>query len=384
MNLLYIIILLFTTTILMASENEHLDINTHIEDGQGHIIITQEKDGKKNKIEETFEVNKQTDVDQVIEDILIKHNIKMPQEPPAPPQHSWIKQLEKVDVEVIDNVAHVTIKQDHNGSTKVINESFQLNEGDDLNELIEKVIDKHNITVDPKAKQQVIQIDRNYFSHIETDGVYYGFMASVVDQGWQVITVIPESGAEQAGLKSGDLIIEVDEKKTGRDGVELKNLTKLAKAGEQSNFKIKRNDKIKNIKITAQKRSLSDAVLPPIPPIPPVTDSYEIITMNSDNAMAPHVIMRHHKLQEWLGDNHQLIAVNAGLEFYFGTKQGVLIVNVSADNQLALAEGDVILSINGKAVTTPKQAVKALSNLNLSDGFNLEVMRKKEKISIAS
>lgn len=106
--------------------------------------------------------------------------------------------------------------------------------------------------------------------------------------------------------------------------------------------------------------------------------------MDGDGLTTPHIIMRHQKLQDWLGDKHQLIAVNPGLETYFGTDQGVLIVNVDVDNKLALAEGDVILSINGKQVTTPKQAVKALSTLKLSDGFNIEVMRKKEKISIAS
>ncbi|MCW8869278.1 MAG: PDZ domain-containing protein [Proteobacteria bacterium] len=387
MKYLMITLLLVFNSSAWSKQADQLDINTQIEDDQGHITIIHEKDGKQNTIEESFDVNEDTDVDQVIADILKKHNIEAPTPPtaPAPPHHKWVKHLEDVDVEVVDNMAKITIKQDNNGSVKVINESVTIDDTDDLDKLIEDVMKKHDIKMDPQAKRQVIQIDRNYFTDIDIEGAYFGFMASVEDKGWQVITVIPDSGAEKAGLQEGDLIVAVDGKKTGAGGIELKNLTKQAKAGEKSTFKIIRAGKKKTLKITPQKRTLSDAVLPPLPPMPPSPEGeYEIITMAGAGSMTPHVMMRHQKLQEWLGDKHQLIAVNQGLESYFGTDKGVLIVNVDKDNKLALTEGDVILSINGEQVTTPKQAVKALLALKLTEGFNIEVMRKKEKISIAS
>ncbi|MCX7544335.1 PDZ domain-containing protein [Marinicella gelatinilytica] len=384
MKYLNVIILIFISSTLWAADNEHLDIHTQIQDGQGKVIIIHNKDGKQNKIEESFDVTNETDVDQVVSDALKKHHIDIPPKPPAPPQHNWTQQLDNVDVEVIDNMVTITIKQDNNGSVKLIEETFKIDDTDDINKLIEEVMKKHDIEVDQNANRQVIQIDRNYFSSIDIEGAYFGFMASVEDKGWQVITVIPNSGADQAGLQQGDLIVAVDNQKTTKGGIELKNLTKEAKAGQKSTFKIVRNGKNRTLNITAQKRSLSDAVLPPIPPMPPTVNSYNIITMDGDNSMTPHVIMRHQKLQDWLGDKHQLIAVNPGLKTYFGTDKGVLIVNVDKNNKLALAEGDVILSINGDPVNTPKQAVKALSALKLTDGFNIEVMRKKEKISIAS
>lgn len=387
MKNLIISALLLATATAWSQQNQQLDINTEIEDGQGRVIIIQDKDGKPNKIEESFEVNDDTDVDQVIADILEKHNIEAPIPPtaPAPPHHTWVKHLEDVDVEIIDDTAIITIQKDNNGSVRVIEEKLHLDDDEDLDPMIDQIMKKHGIEFDSDAKRQVIQIDRNYFNNIEIEGAYYGFMASAEEAGWQVLTVIPDSGADQAGLMEGDLIIAVDGQKTGAGGIELKNLTKQAKAGEQSKFKIIREGKTKTLKITPQKRTLSDAVLPPIPPIPPTVGGlYEIITMDGDGIMSPHIIMRHKKLQSWLGEQHQFIAVNPGLETYFGTDKGVLIVHVDANNKLALAEGDVILSINGEQVTTPKQAVKALSALKLSDGFNIEVMRKKEKISIAS
>ncbi len=385
-NLIISALLLVTTTV-WASPNEQLDINTEIEDGQGRVIIIQNKDGTPKKIEESFEVNDDTDVDQVIADILEKHNIEAPIPPtaPAPPQHTWVKHLEDVDVEIIDDTAIITIQQDNNGSSKVIEEKIHLDEDEDLDQLIDRVLEKHEIEFDPDDQHQVIQIDRNYFSNIDIEGAYFGFMASVEENGWQVLTVVPDSGADQAGLQEGDVILAVDGQKTGAGGIEFKNLTKQAKAGQQSTFKIKRNGQTKTLTITAQKRTLSDAVFPPLPPIPPTPGaSYEIITMDGDGIMSPHIMMRHKKLQSWLGEQHQFIAVNPGLETYFGTDTGVLIVHVDANNKLALAEGDVILSINGETVTTPKQVVKALLSLDLTDGFTLEVMRKKEKISIAS
>jgi len=382
-HLLIISLLLFTAT-LSANENKLLDVQVNMDDNEGKIIIFHEKEGKQNKIEESFEITDKTDVDQVIADFFKKHGIEKPPQMPSSAKLISGQQLERIDVEVIDDTAHITFKNNNNGEIEVIEEHIKIDDNVELNELIERASRKHIIEVNADSNNRVIKIDREVLKANDSDRVYYGFLAVVEDQGWQVLTIIPDSGAAQAGLQKGDLIIEVDGKKTGGDGVQLKNLTKQAKAGQKTTFKIKRDNKMKTLKITAQKRSLSDAVLPPIPPTPPSVKNIEFISIDGDRNVTPYVIMRHHKLQEWLGDNHQLIAVNAGLEFYFGTKQGVLIVNVSADNQLALAEGDVILSINGKAVTTPKQAVKALSNLNLSDGFNLEVMRKKEKISIAS
>lgn len=385
MKIYLITLLLLISNAVWAEKNQHLDINTEVEDGQGKVIIIHDKDGQKNTIEESFEVHENTDVDQVINDILEKHGIEKPPKPPTPPHHNWVQFMQDVDVDINDNIANITIKKDHNGTVKVIKESFDMDKNDDIDQLIDEVLKKHGIEKTTDGKHKVIQIDRNYFTNIELEGAYYGFMASVEEKGWKVITVIPDSGAAQAGLQEGDFIVEVDGQKTDADGIDLKNLTKQAKAGEESTFKIIREGKNETLKITPQKRLLSDAVLPPLPPMPPSAEgAYEIISLSGDDSMTPHVMMRHQKLQDWLGDKHQLIAVNQGLESYFGTDKGVLIVNVDKDNKLALTEGDVILSINGEQVTTPKQAVKALLALKLTEGFNIEVMRKKEKISIAS
>lgn len=382
-----VIILLFIllTSASWADDNKLLDVQIQINDKEGSISITHEIDGQQNTINETFKIKEISNVDKIIADIFKKHDLDIPKNLPPTSKLTSRKQLDKIDVEVINENAHITITKNKNGKVNEIKKQVKIEDDVELSELVEGAARKHIIEINPKTGQQVIQIDRNYFTDIDIEGAYFGFMASVEDKGWQVITVIPDSGADQAGLQEGDLIVAVDGKKTGDGGIELKNLTKQAKAGEKSTFKIIRAGKKKTLKITPQKRTLSDAVLPPLPPMPPSPEGeYEIITMAGAGSMTPHVMMRHQKLQEWLGTKHQLIAVNPGLESYFGTDKGVLIVNVDKDNKLALAEGDVILSINGEQVTTPKQAVKALLALKLTEGFNIEVMRKKEKISIAS
>ena len=367
-----------------SKQHDHLDINTQIEDGQAHVVITHSKDGKKNTIKESFKVDDDTDVDQIIADILDENDIYMP---PAPPLHHWVKHQENIDVEVIDNEALITIEQDVNGTVKVIKEHVQIDEGEDLNQKIDALIKKHGIESDGKGQREVIQIDRNYYKNYNPDQAYFGFMASVEDNGWRVISVVPESGAAQAGLQKNDVITKVNNQKTNKKGFQLKDLSKQTKAGEHATFEVMRDGKRKKMKITADKHSLSDVLLPPLPPIPPTAPhagSYQVITYLGDDFMSPHVMLKHNKLQDWLGKKHQFIAVNSGLKDYFGTDQGVLIVHVNKDNKLALVEGDVILSINDETVTTPKQVVKALLSLDLTEGFNIEVMRKKEKISIAS
>src|SRR5690606_33915778 len=144
----------------------------------------------------------------------------------------------------------ITFRNNNNGKIEVIEEHIKMDDNVELSELIERASRKHIIDVNPSSNNRVIEIDKEVLKSIDTDRVYYGFLAVVEDQGWKVLTIIPESGAAQAGLQKDDLIIEVDGTKTGHDGIELKNLSKQAKPGQETDFKIVRKGKTKKLKIT--------------------------------------------------------------------------------------------------------------------------------------
>ena len=55
-----------------------------------------------------------------------------------------------------------------------------------------------------------------------------------------------------------------------------------------------------------------------------------------------------------------MIDLDAGLGAYFGVDQGVLVLNALEDG--ALKSGDVLLSVDGEAVTTASEARKAIAD----------------------
>jgi S1-C subfamily serine protease len=78
----------------------------------------------------------------------------------------------------------------------------------------------------------------------------------------------------------------------------------------------------------------------------------------------------------------ELVKVNAGLGEYFGTTEGLLVVDVGQDTALGLRAGDVILSIGGRRATTPPQAMRILGTYEANESVAFEVMRQKHRVTV--
>ena len=78
----------------------------------------------------------------------------------------------------------------------------------------------------------------------------------------------------------------------------------------------------------------------------------------------------------------ELVKVNAGLAEYFGTSDGLLVVDVGADTALGLRAGDVILSIGGRRPTSPAQAMRILSTYDSGETVPFEIMRQKRRANV--
>ena len=77
------------------------------------------------------------------------------------------------------------------------------------------------------------------------------------------------------------------------------------------------------------------------------------------------------------------MALNPELGEYFGTAEGILVVSTSKDGPLKLKAGDVILKIGDRTPTTPTQAMRILRSYEPGETVALQVMRKREKLSIS-
>ena len=78
-----------------------------------------------------------------------------------------------------------------------------------------------------------------------------------------------------------------------------------------------------------------------------------------------------------------LIEVGPGLGAYFGTDRGVLVTEVDEGSGLGLQEGDVILRIGDREVTTPAQARRILASYQNDEEVRMRVLRQGTEIDVS-
>jgi len=88
-----------------------------------------------------------------------------------------------------------------------------------------------------------------------------------------------------------------------------------------------------------------------------------------------------HEANMWFGMSHtaglELASLNPELGSYFKADSGVLVLQVKEDNSYGLKAGDVIISVDGTAVSSPAELVRALRELEPGSQFELRIKRER-------
>jgi membrane-associated protease RseP (regulator of RpoE activity) len=264
--------------------------------------------------------------------------------------------------------------------------------------------------------------------------------------GAYVTSVTPGGPADHAGIQAGDIITKIDGKSlTARDnraysddvsvpGLRLVEIAAKLDAGKSVDIELRRGTNTRNVKVT------------------PVEDNNAVVAMGAPAApraasavggrlMAPSAVPGFSMFQDNGGDgpemlfaprgeagsfsisfdgplsNLELAPLNDKLGAYFGTSEGVLVVNtgspmVTADSirmtvrdgdtvnavgharlsrravpaatTLGLEPGDVVVSVDGRKVTTPSQLMRVLSTYDRGEEFKLQIMRQKRAETLTS
>ena len=79
----------------------------------------------------------------------------------------------------------------------------------------------------------------------------------------------------------------------------------------------------------------------------------------------------------------ELVKVNPGLAEYFGTADGLLVVNVGDDSTFGLRSGDVILAIGGRKPLNPAHALRILGTYEPNETVTFDIMRMKHRTTVA-
>jgi S1-C subfamily serine protease len=77
-----------------------------------------------------------------------------------------------------------------------------------------------------------------------------------------------------------------------------------------------------------------------------------------------------------------LADLNPDLGEYFGTKQGVLVLETPSDSGTTLKAGDVILTIDGRAPASEAHARRILRSYDTGETARLEILRKQKKLTV--
>jgi len=168
-------------------------------------------------------------------------------------------------------------------------------------------------------------------------------------EGVLVGQVYPGTGAEKAGLASGDIIRSVDDKATKNVNELVKEIQKK-KVGQKVKLNILRDGKEMTIEV----------VTTAMPDKPEMSQERES--------------------EEKLGARVQELTPQLAARYRIsGIKYGAVVLSVeegSLAEEIGLQEGDVILEINRKKIETIKDFEKAVKDANLEKGILFHLHRK--------
>jgi serine protease Do len=169
-------------------------------------------------------------------------------------------------------------------------------------------------------------------------------------EGVIVAQIHPGTGAEKAGLGSGDIIKSVDDKAIKNTNELIKEIQKK-KVGQKVKLNVVRDGKPMPIEVT--------------------------LTAMPDKPEA----LKERECEEKLGARVQELTPQLSARYRISSeiKRGVVVISVeegSPADELGLQEGDVILEINRKKIETIKDFEKAVKDINLEKGIVFRLHRR--------
>ena len=211
---------------------------------------------------------------------------------------------------------------------------------------------------------------------IEVDEARAGELNMPVPSGVEITSVAESSPADQGGIVSGDVILEFRNEKVA--GVEhFMRLVRETPVDRAVAIVVWRNGSEQTLRVRIGKRTKTVIVSPRMD----CEDEEDCHGYSFDFSMPNldiHIPMPQMVLTlRVLGA--QLEAVKSQLGEYFGVEEGVLVREVASNSPAARAElqaGDVIISVDGETVRTPRQVQSAIQSAD-EDDVSIEVMRNR-------
>lgn len=201
-------------------------------------------------------------------------------------------------------------------------------------------------------------------------------------EGVRIVGVTPGSAASDAGLRAGDIITSVNkESLSAADGEQanrkLLDFMAAIEEGDTLDIEYLRDGKVGSVEVEPRRVDVNVFAFGGGP------HGFEMPSAPAVG-IRPGMVdgMREGFIFNLAGDSWgdmELVELNEGLGRYFGTSDGLLVVNAPDANDLQLQDGDVIQKIDGRTPTSVRHAMRILGSYQSGESLKLEIMRDKKR-----
>jgi S1-C subfamily serine protease len=191
--------------------------------------------------------------------------------------------------------------------------------------------------------------------------------------GVEIVWVEPGGPAEQAGLRPGDLLLQIDGRSLAGEESALRRVRDVlreAQPGDAASVMYRRGDATQQATVTLESA-------------PPRGRLFRFGIGDGPR----HVIRvpELHGMESLMAgpwSDLELVRVSEDLGRYFDTDSGLLVVRAPENNLLQLTAGDVILNIGGREPQSPTHAVRILRSYGPGETIAIEIMRERRRQTI--
>lgn len=198
-------------------------------------------------------------------------------------------------------------------------------------------------------------------------GVNIGGAAERKD-GVEVVSVSPGGPAAEAGLKAGDVIVELKGKSLKQSGDEsprekLLEIMRTAEPEEKIALRYVRDGKTLSATLAAR----------------PVGNFFTMPAMTARiGGGGPNFAFFR---ADGVFGSAELVPITPKLGQYFGADKGLLVVR-APDSRFQLEDGDVIVDIDGRVPTNASHAFRILGSYQAGEKVKLNVLRMKKRLTV--
>jgi S1-C subfamily serine protease len=223
---------------------------------------------------------------------------------------------------------------------------------------------------------------------ITIDGNHRAVLGVQIDNasdkaGARVMHVSPGGAAEEAGIRDGDVIVSIDGKSiagSSSAGQAVVDQMRSVKPDQKVKVRVLRDGKNKDFVVVAR----------------PMTFDRRVFTMRGPGMMGPGggvgamgpmgampMVQQFHAFFPGEFGGMELASLTPKLGAYFGTNEGVLVVQAPDKEDFKLEDGDVIQSIDGRKPEDGAHAMRILRSYRSGEKVNLNVLRQRKPLTLA-